>query len=97
MTRERDPSAESDNVEAAEDAELGRVLEAYLADIEAGRPADPRAADGRAPGDRQATARLPASHEPGRSHGRCLGFRHPGSVARWLALIPRRCPPGKAS
>ena len=27
-------------VEAADDAELGRVLEAYLADLEAGRPAD---------------------------------------------------------
>ena len=26
--------------DAAEDAELGRVLEAYLADLEAGRPAD---------------------------------------------------------
>ena len=41
MIREPDPSAEGDNVEALEDAELGRALEAYLADIEAGRPADP--------------------------------------------------------
>ena len=40
MIRERDPSAESDNGEASDDAELGRVLEAYLADLEGGRPAD---------------------------------------------------------
>ena len=40
MIRECDASAESDDVEAAEDAELGLVLEAYLADLEAGRPAD---------------------------------------------------------
>jgi serine/threonine protein kinase len=41
VIRERDLSAESDNGEASDDAELGRVLEAYLADLEAGRPADP--------------------------------------------------------
>ena len=41
MTGEPDPSAGSDNLEAPEDVELGRALEAYLADIEAGRPADP--------------------------------------------------------
>ena len=41
MIRERDPSNESDDVDVAEDAELALVLEAYLADIEAGRPADP--------------------------------------------------------
>jgi eukaryotic-like serine/threonine-protein kinase len=41
VIRERDPSADGDDVGASEDAELGRVLEAYLAGIEAGRPADP--------------------------------------------------------
>ena len=41
MIREEDASTECENVEASEDAELGRALEAYLADIEAGRPPDP--------------------------------------------------------
>ena len=40
MTREPDPSVEGDKAKEAEDAELGRVLEAYLADLEAGLPAD---------------------------------------------------------
>ena len=41
MIGEPDPSAEADIVETPEDAELGRALEVYLAEIEAGRPADP--------------------------------------------------------
>ena len=94
MIRERDPSIVSDDVDVAEDAELGRVLEAYLADIEAGRPGRPRTARGRAPGDRQATSRLPASHEPGRTHGRCLGFRvrraSPGGSPRFHDHARRR-------
>ena len=40
MSRERNPSSEGDELDVAEDAELGLVLEAYLADIEAGRPAE---------------------------------------------------------
>jgi eukaryotic-like serine/threonine-protein kinase len=42
VIRERDPSNDCDNVaaKASDDAELGQVLEAYLADLEAGRPAD---------------------------------------------------------
>jgi len=40
VTPELDHSFEGDTAEAAEDAELGRVLEVYLADLEAGRPAD---------------------------------------------------------
>ncbi len=41
MIPKHDHSAGSENVEASEEAELGRVLEGYLADVEAGRPADP--------------------------------------------------------
>jgi serine/threonine-protein kinase len=41
VTHDHQPSAEHDAFEASEDAELGRVLEAYLADLEAGRPASP--------------------------------------------------------
>jgi len=40
VSRELDQSVEGDTSEAAEDAELGRVLEVYLADLEAGRPDD---------------------------------------------------------
>jgi len=40
VNRERDPSVGGDKAEEAEEAELGRVLEAYLADLEAGRPDD---------------------------------------------------------
>jgi serine/threonine protein kinase len=40
MIRERDQSVEGDPAEVAEDVELGRALEAYLADLEAGRPDD---------------------------------------------------------
>ncbi len=41
MSQEADsPPVAGDDPEAALDAELGRVLEAYLADLEAGRPDD---------------------------------------------------------
>ena len=40
MTRSGDPPVDSDRSEAALDAELGRILEVYLADLEAGRPVD---------------------------------------------------------
>jgi serine/threonine-protein kinase len=38
VKRERDPSVSTDKAVDADDAELGQVLEAYLADLEAGRP-----------------------------------------------------------
>jgi len=40
VTRDRDTSVGGGKAESAEDAELGRALEAYLADLEAGRPDD---------------------------------------------------------
>jgi serine/threonine-protein kinase len=40
MTCEHDASLEAEKDRGGEDAELGRVLEAYLADLEAGRPDD---------------------------------------------------------
>ena len=40
MTHDADPSVGRDTCDEGEDAELGRVLEAYLADLEAGRPDD---------------------------------------------------------
>ncbi len=41
MTRASDPPVDGDRLESSLDAELGRILEAYLADLEAGRPVDP--------------------------------------------------------
>jgi serine/threonine-protein kinase len=41
MNRASDPPVDGDPVESSLDAELGRILEAYLADLEAGRPVDP--------------------------------------------------------
>ncbi len=42
MSRESgSPPVDGDNAEASLDAELARVLEAYLADLEAGQPVDP--------------------------------------------------------
>jgi serine/threonine-protein kinase len=40
MNRASDPAFPGDHIEASQDAELGRILEAYLADREAGRPID---------------------------------------------------------
>jgi serine/threonine-protein kinase len=41
MTRPGDPPVAGDGPQSSLDAELGRILEAYLADLEAGRPVDP--------------------------------------------------------
>ncbi len=41
MSRESGLPVDGDSLDAALDAELARVLEAYLADLEAGRPVDP--------------------------------------------------------
>ena len=41
MTRASDPPVHGDPPDASLDAELGRILEAYLADLEAGRPVHP--------------------------------------------------------
>ncbi len=41
MTRASDPPVDGDPGDASLDAELGRILEAYLADLEAGRSVDP--------------------------------------------------------
>jgi serine/threonine-protein kinase len=41
MTRASDPPVDADHLESSDDSELGRILEAYLADLEAGRPVDP--------------------------------------------------------
>jgi len=41
MSPQAGPPVDGDNLEASLDAELGRVLEAYLADLQAGRPVDP--------------------------------------------------------
>ncbi|MGO9471262.1 MAG: tetratricopeptide repeat protein [Isosphaeraceae bacterium] len=41
MSSEAGPPENGDSLDAALDAELARVLEAYLADLEAGRPVDP--------------------------------------------------------
>ena len=40
MIRESSLSVEGDDIDLADDAELGRVLEAFLADLEAGRVVD---------------------------------------------------------
>ena len=72
MTRASDPPVDGDPRDASLDAELGRILEAYLADLEAGRPVDPERLLAEHPSLAEPAAVVPGRGEPGRSRGRRL-------------------------
>jgi len=85
MSPEGGPPIDDDNLKDSLDAELGRVLEAYLADLQAGRPVDPE----------KLLAEHPALAEQLRS---CLAVVHmadrvadaAGSAAVSGCTLPRR-------
>ena len=68
------PDDEGDEPGPRED-ELAAVLDAYLAEVEAGRPVDPEEWVRRHPVHRRAAPRLPAEPAPGRGRRRGPGRR----------------------